>query len=352
MFPDEPVVIFAAARMGRAFLASLRSVGVEVAAFGDNATLKWGTEIDGVKVLDPVTLLARFRSSPVLVASLLAENELYHQLIGAGFTDVYPLSVLHHMRPDVFVAPYLDGTWESADSPDAREGSKLWADDESHAVYESILEYRRTRSMAIYPRIRSGHAQYFPPGVVAFTPDDVILDGGAFDGDTLRSFVALNPDAANPYYAFEPDPMNYARLVASGERYAGQFLGVNAGLGAAAATLTFAAGGGMDSAFSDAVGDAGLAVPIHTIDGFFTEVAPTFVKMDIEGMEMDALRGAEQTIRAVAPTLAICVYHKPPHLWEIPQLVRAWRPDYRLYLRHYSTNMSETVMYAVSTENR
>ena len=62
----------------------------------------------------------------------------------------------------------------------------------------------------------------------------------------------------------------------------------------------------------------------------------------------EALRGAEQTIRAFAPTLAICVYHKPEHLWEIPQMVREWRPDYRLYLRHYSTNMSETVMFALA----
>src|SRR5688572_5197047 len=95
IFSGQPVVVFAAARMGRAFLTSLRAVGVEVAAFGDNATDKWGTEIDGVKVLDPAALLTRFRSAPVLIASLLAENELYHQLVGAGFTDVYPLSVLH-----------------------------------------------------------------------------------------------------------------------------------------------------------------------------------------------------------------------------------------------------------------
>jgi FkbM family methyltransferase len=211
------------------------------------------------------------------------------------------------------------------------------------------MEYRRTRSMDVYPRIRSDHPQYFPPGLIEFTSRDVILDGGAFEGDTLESFMSLHPDARNPYYAFEPDPTNYEKLCAAGERYRGRFVGVNAGLGGTDGVLTFTSGGGVDRTFTnDPVGGDKQDIPVHTIDRFFADKAPpTFIKMDIEAMEPEAVRGAEQTIRATAPTLAICVYHRPEHLWEIPQTVREWRPDYRLYLRHYSTNMSETVMFAV-----
>jgi len=349
VFSRGPVVIFGAARMGRAFLDTLRSNGVEVAAFGDNAREKWGADIEGVNVIDPETLRARHRTTPVLIASLLGENEMYRQLTGAGFTSVYPLSVLHHARPDVFVAPYLDGAWESADSAEAREGARLWADDVSHAVYDGIIEYRRTRSMDVYPRIQSHHPQYFPPGLIAFTPRDVILDGGAFEGDTLESFMALNPNARNDYYAFEPDPTNYRKLCATAARYPGRFVGVNGGLGETDGVLTFTSGGGVDRTFTnDPVGGDKEAIPVHTIDHFFSDKQPpTFIKMDIESMEPAALRGAESTIRASAPTLAICVYHRPEHLWEIPQMIRDWQPDYRLYLRHYSTNMSETVMFAI-----
>jgi FkbM family methyltransferase len=300
--------------------------------------------------VDPETLRADHRTTPVLIASLLGENELYRQLNGDGFTTVYPLSVLHHERPDVFVAPYLDGTWESADSADARDAAGLWADDESRRVYAGIIEYRRTRSMDVYPRIRSAHPQYFEPELIRFGPNDVLLDGGAFDGDTLRSFATLWPNARNTYYAFEPDPTNFAKLCDSGEQYAGRFVGVNAGIGAAEGALTFTAGGGVDRNFLDApVGGAKVSVPVHAIDSFVPDdVAVSFIKMDIEGMEPEALRGAEETIRAHAPRLAICVYHRPEHLWEIPRLVREWQPDYRLYLRHYSTNMSETVMFALA----
>jgi FkbM family methyltransferase len=161
--------------------------------------------------------------------------------------------------------------------------------------------------------------------------------------------MALHPNAKNTYYAFEPDPTNFAKLSATGARYPGQFVGVNAGLGATDGIMTFTSGGGVDRTFTnDPVGGAKQDIPVHTIDRFLAEKAsPTFIKMDIEAMEPEAMRGAEQTVRASAPTLAICVYHRPEHLWEIPRMVRDWRSDYRLYLRHYSTNMSETVMFAI-----
>jgi FkbM family methyltransferase len=157
------------------------------------------------------------------------------------------------------------------------------------------------------------------------------------------------PNARNRYYGFEPDLTNYAKLSATGHHYGGTFIGVNAGLGASDGLLSFLAGGGVDRNFMDApVGGAKAEVPVYAIDSFFAHnESPTFIKMDIEGMEPDALRGAEETIRAHAPTLAVCVYHRPEHLWEIPQMVRDWVPAYRLSLRHYSTNMSETVMFAV-----
>ena len=73
----------------------------------------------------------------------------------------------------------------------------------------------------------------------------------------------------------------------------------------------------------------------------------TFLKMDIEGSELAALRGAERIIREQRPKLAICVYHKPEDLWEIPSLLLSYHPDYKLYLRHYSINETETVLYAI-----
>ncbi len=78
--------------------------------------------------------------------------------------------------------------------------------------------------------------------------------------------------------------------------------------------------------------------------------APTFVKMDIEGAELDALQGARETITRHAPVLAICLYHRPDHLWEVPLYLKGLRPDYRLYLRRYGEDCWEQVLYAVPAD--
>lgn len=73
----------------------------------------------------------------------------------------------------------------------------------------------------------------------------------------------------------------------------------------------------------------------------------TFIKMDIEGAELNALKGAEKTIRELKPKLAICIYHKPEDIWEIPSLLLDYVPDYKFYIRHYNFSANETVLYAL-----
>ncbi len=73
----------------------------------------------------------------------------------------------------------------------------------------------------------------------------------------------------------------------------------------------------------------------------------TFIKMDIEGAEPHALRGAKNIIQAQKPKLAICVYHDFRHLWEIPLYIKLLVPEYKIYLRHHTNLEYETVCYAV-----
>ena len=83
-----------------------------------------------------------------------------------------------------------------------------------------------------------------------------------------------------------------------------------------------------------------------SLDTMLAGEMPTFIKMDIEGMEIDALRGAENLIRMHHPQLAICVYHDMSHIWRIPLLLREFYSGYRFYLRNYQYMGLETVVYA------
>lgn len=71
-----------------------------------------------------------------------------------------------------------------------------------------------------------------------------------------------------------------------------------------------------------------------------------FIKMDIEGAELDALHGAERTIRRDRPFLAVCVYHREGDMLAIMDYLHQLVPEYRFWLRHYGPLYYETVLYA------
>ena len=85
---------------------------------------------------------------------------------------------------------------------------------------------------------------------------------------------------------------------------------------------------------------------VVSIDDMVGDDKVTFIKMDIEGAEMEALEGAKQTIERNRPKLAISIYHKEEDLWEIPFYILSKYPWYKIYMRHYTLTTNETVLYA------
>ncbi len=90
-----------------------------------------------------------------------------------------------------------------------------------------------------------------------------------------------------------------------------------------------------------------VEVDLVSLDELLPDTEITFVKMDVEGAEMEALRGAAETIRRNVPKLAISVYHKRNDIFDVPLFIHRLHPRYKFYLRHHSTTFSETVLFAV-----
>ena len=86
------------------------------------------------------------------------------------------------------------------------------------------------------------------------------------------------------------------------------------------------------------------------MDEILAGLSPTYIKFDVECAEHDALVGGSRTISANMPVLAVCLYHRPEDLWDLPLLVRSIRPDYRFYVRRHSDERWETVLYAVPAD--
>lgn len=93
--------------------------------------------------------------------------------------------------------------------------------------------------------------------------------------------------------------------------------------------------------------ESDYVIEVKSLDETVYDKKPTFIKMDIEGSEQEALKGCRRIISDFCPKLAICVYHKPDDLYEIPALIKGMNSDYRLYLRQYASTRHETVLYAI-----
>ena len=107
--------------------------------------------------------------------------------------------------------------------------------------------------------------------------------------------------------------------------------------------LNFSISGGTDGMISS---NGQISIPVCTLDKTLID-SPTFIKMDIEGSEKEALKGARNCIQKNKPKLAIAAYHFASDLWELANQIRDLNSDYKIYLRHYSETGLETVIYAV-----
>jgi hypothetical protein len=105
------------------------------------------------------------------------------------------------------------------------------------------------------------------------------------------------------------------------------------------------------SSFVIGTGSKEIKVPVTSLDSHFKNKAenelPTFIKLDIEGAEKEALLGSAEIIKRRKPKLAICAYHKPEDIYELPRTILALRGDYRFALRQHVAGYWDTVLYAV-----
>ena len=161
---------------------------------------------------------------------------------------------------------------------------------------------------------------------------------------SLRS--GLNKKAGGGYeyiYSFEPDPnsIDSCRQTFKDNNLKGEVF--DRGLWNENTTLSFKADGNAASRISDA---GQVQIKTTTLDEVLAGRKVTFVKLDIEGAEYNALLGAKQTIQNWHPRLAVCLYHKLWDVFEIPALILEIQPDYKFALRQYRTDLGDTILYA------
>lgn len=188
--------------------------------------------------------------------------------------------------------------------------------------------------------------QYFDP-LISFGENEVFVDCGGFDGGNSIEFAKRCPNYKE-IILFEPDKNNKSKIL-SGFKKANlpEPTLFETLLWHEKTTLSFTSGEDDVCVISE-TGNALLQG--DTIDNMVGDRAITFLKMDIEGAELSALKGAKETILAHKPKLALSIYHKKEDILTLPLQLKEWVPEYKFYLRHYTGCEDDTVLYAVVDE--
>lgn len=221
--------------------------------------------------------------------------------------------------------------------------SKL-ADEESRETLRKLLSFRYTHDVRHLAGFRERQTeQYFEPFFRMSGGKPVFVDVGGFDGFTSEEFIRKTPDY-HAVYIFEPESTNQVRCKERLAAHPNIHL-LPFGAGREDAVLRFSSDGSASALREDGEHE----IQIRRIDDV-VPAAPTFIKMDIEGAELLALEGARTLITQHKPVLAIAVYHRPTDMWDVPTKVLEMNSDYKIYIRHYTESIYESVMYFVPTQ--
>ena len=218
---------------------------------------------------------------------------------------------------------------------------RLLEDEQSKDEFESLVNFRLNRDINYLENFEFRiNEQYFEDFVV-LPKTPTFIDGGGFDGITSLTFMTKYDDYHKIYY-FEPTESS----MINSKRRLLDYKNINfyqKGLWSSDTTLYFETTHGPANKISD-IGD--MSINTVSIDKIVSGRID-FIKLDIEGAEIEALKGAKFTIKNDKPKLAVCVYHNQSDFINVPKLVLELNSDYKIYLRHYTQGVFETVMYFV-----
>lgn len=327
--------------------AFLQSIRVPVQYICCNTAAAWGGKFWGLDVISPEELQKIYRDYAILALVTGKQREVLQQIsqFAVPPSKIFQLDLHwcvwdHHMPRDS--AAYFQEVQSMAE----RIYDRL-ADQKSKDTYEAVIRYHMNRENDILaPIVVPNARQYFPEslGENSFLgSEEIFVDAGAYTGDTVQDFVSAVQGQYRHIYAIEPEYHNFQALK-NNTKALQNVTCLKHGLGESAQKLYIASAGSA----SQLVEDTGAeSISIDTLDHLLGGVPVTYIKMDIEGMECPALRGAKGLIQKYHPKLAICCYHSDADLIGVPREILKLSPDYRLFIRHYAYNLAETVCYAI-----
>ena len=336
--PFTRFLLFGAGTRGILIKRYFASLGAEALCFIDNNCDLIDTQIEGLHVLRLAEAMQQYPGIPVYIASS-HYPAIALQLMGAGITSYYCMPMTSF---------YFSPTFYQDNYQQLNAVHDLLFDTASKNTYAAIIKTYQTGDDGNL--ILSHYAQYRHP-VVKACDGDTIIDGGAFDGDSLELFHT--GATALKVFCLEPTESAYTALQSRASRFGDSCVCLQKGLWSEETTLRFSTQA--QSATGNKILKSGSStIACTSIDSLVREYhldQVDLIKLDIEGAEEEALKGATATIRAAKPKLQVALYHNMEDLYKIPLLLHDINPGYIFYIGHHAPNAHESILYCIDEKH-
>lgn len=233
---------------------------------------------------------------------------------------------------------------------------QILEDEKSKKVYQCIWKYRATHNRKYLKGIVDKQ-QYFDSELIQLGEQEGFVDCGAYKGDTIKQFLKRLPHKKYQFIvAFEPDEYNFKKLSKYLQKNkhtrtctpGGGLLYYKLGTWHEKTCLRFKGNTEEGCKIAD---DGDTVIYTDTIDAVVGNQKVTYIKMDVEGAELNSLIGAKEIIKREHPKLAISIYHSDDDMINVIEYIRQNYPFYKLYVRHYTYFYADTVLYAIEDKN-
>lgn len=347
---SKHVIIYGAGAGGAYSKYLLSLVSVPVFAFFD-ANAETIKEHEGVSVYLPNNdlLNAELKRNAFVIIGVgnpNAKKEIEKILHSYGYSYIISYIELFNevfLMADNQLASTVKAEFYYENRQDILEGLSYFEDQESRNIYCSFIKGHAMK-MNDYFVAPSNCEKYFPSDIEFGKGYNHFIDCGATTGETYKSLEkhGIIPEVL---VMFEPDNINFSSLVKTMSSKAVNTFLYPCAVYSKTEMMGFFQSGTQGSAINISSDDV---VQCVAIDDILQNFEPTFIKMDIEGAEYEALIGAESIITRSKPNLAICVYHAVNHIWDIPNLLKKLNPEYKLFLKSGNIFGMNTVLYATN----
>ncbi|MBQ8784251.1 MAG: FkbM family methyltransferase [Clostridia bacterium] len=319
-----PIVIYGMGNGADMVIDKLHSMGVEFADIFASDKFVRGQFFRGKQVVKYDDICKKYDDFFIVMSFAVHDDETIENVI--KMSKEHPL-----VAPDVPVADDSIFTREFIEEHDEEFATafSLLADDESKENYINILNFKVSGKIEYLLKAEK-EKPFVYEEILKISDDEIFVDLGAYDGDTIREFIEACQGKYKKIFGFEADEKNFKKLSVNTESLENISI-YNLAAWDKKETLLFEKKKGRNSKLSSS---GNVEVLADSVDNVIADKI-TVLKMDIEGSEEKALDGARETIIKYKPKLYVCAYHRNSDMFLLPLKINSFCEDYRFYFYHH-----------------